>query len=118
MDKLFALFAFLAALAGCDGGRDTLVHRIAGAGQDVLFSRASVQDGVARFECVRSASGTCHYTVLPPGCAPAAPCATGARRYDVVAGQARQVAGLHAFRLCVDVGRVTATCSASDTLGE
>ncbi|AXK72792.1 hypothetical protein DWG18_11220 [Lysobacter sp. TY2-98] len=57
MDKLFALFAFLASLIGCDGGRDTVVHRIVGTGADVLFSRATVQDGVARFDCVRSASG-------------------------------------------------------------
>lgn len=119
MDKLLALFAFLASLIGCDGAGDTVVHRIAGAGADVLLSRASVQDGVARFECVRSASGACHYLVLPQGCATSRDCATRVRRYDVPAGHARQVAGLHAFRLCVDVARRgDAACSASDSLGD
>ena len=102
MDKLLALFAFLASLVGCDGGRDTVVNRIADAGTDVLLSRATVQDGVARFECVRSASGACHYILLPSRCAPESSCAACARRFDVAAGNARQVAGLHAFRLCVD----------------
>lgn len=118
MDKLFALFAFLASLAGCNGGRDAVVHRIASAGTDVLLSRASVQDGVARFECVRSASGTCHYLVLPRGCSGGA-CATEGRRYDVGVGSARQVTGLHAFRVCVDIATPgTAACGSADTLGE
>jgi hypothetical protein len=118
MDKFFALFAFLASLIGCDGGRDTVVHRIAGAGSDVLFSRATVQDGVARFDCVRSASGTCHYLVLPHGCMTGQPCASHADRYDVAAGDSRQVTGLHAFRLCVSTMSGDAACSASDSLGD
>lgn len=117
MDKLFALFAFLASLIGCDGGRDTVVHRIVGSGADVLFSRATVQDGVARFDCVRSASGTCHYLVLPRGCDVGQACATDADRYDVAAGDSRQVTGLHSFRVCVSPSNGDASCSASDTLG-
>ncbi|GAB1596884.1 hypothetical protein [Lysobacter claricitrinus] len=118
MDKLLALFAFIASLAGWDGHRDTVVHRIVGAGADVMFSRATVQDGVARFDCVRSASGTCHYLVLPRGCPNEADCATRVRRYDVASGESRQVTGLHAFRLCVSASaNGTPPCSASDTLG-
>ena len=101
MDKLFALLAFLASLAGCEGARDTLVHRVVDDGTDLLFSRAAVQDGVARLECVRSASGTCHYLLLPRVCATAPACRHDARRFVVAQGESRQVTGLTAFRLCV-----------------
>ncbi|MGY4515075.1 hypothetical protein [Lysobacter sp. HA18] len=117
MDKLFALLAFVASLLGWNGGRDTVVHRIVGSGADALFSRASVQDGVARFDCVRSASGACHYLVLPSGCAAEQDCTTRVRRYDVAAGESRQVTGLHSFRLCVSGAAVGTACSASDSLG-
>lgn len=118
MDKLFAILAFLASLAGCDPGRDTIVHRVVDDGRALLWSRATVEAGVARFECIRSASGECHYLVLPRHCARDARCE--GRRYDVAAGQARQVAGLNAFRLCVS-GEATVAptqCTASDGLGE
>lgn len=118
MDKLLALFAFLASLIGFDGGRDTVVHRVVGAGSEVLLSRASVQDGVARFDCVRSSSGTCHYLVLPRGCPVEDDCASRTRRYDIAAGGSRQVAGLHAFRLCVSATVGNASCTESDSLGD
>lgn len=120
MDKLLALAAFLASLIGCDGGRDTVVHRIAGPAGDLLLSRASVQAGSARFDCVQSASGACHYLVLPPGCVVARTCADRSRRFEVAAGQSRQLIGLHAFRVCVagDARLASAPCSAGDALGD
>lgn len=120
MDKLLALLAFLASLAGCDGGRDTVVHRVAGPAGDVLLSRATVQAGSARFDCVESASGACHYLVLPHGCVVAETCTARSQRFDVAAGQTRQVTGLRAFRVCVsqDTGLASASCSAGDALGD
>lgn len=102
MDKLFALLAFLASLVGCDGARDTIVHRVVSDGTDLLFSRASVQDGVTRLDCVRSASGRCHYLVLPRDCTSISACDGDARRFVVPQGDTRQVTGLTAFRLCVE----------------
>ena len=101
MDKLFALLTFLASLLGCDGARDTIVHRVVSDGSDLLFSRASVQDGVARLDCVRSDSGRCHYLVLPRDCTSMAACGNDARHFVVAQGESRQVAGLTSFRLCV-----------------
>lgn len=111
MDKLIALCCFVLSLFGCDVGGSTFVHRTSANGSDVLYSKAHVQAGVARFECVRSASGQCHYAVYPRDCAQ--PAATGAgpqasrcgaeakQRFAIAAGESRQFAGLRDFRLCV-----------------
>ena len=119
MDKLLALFALLSSLLGCDGGRDTVVHRVTDAGVDLLLSRATIEDGSTRFDCVRSASGACHYVVLPTGCAAPERCPAASRRFDLAAGGSRRIAGLQAFRLCVGGGaRIDASqCTASDRLG-
>ena len=112
MNKLIALCAFVLSLFGCDGGGTTFVHRSSVDGNDALYSKAHVQAGVARFECLRSESGQCHYTVYPRDCAqgPVAPgssavagqCPTEpARRFAVTSGDSRQVAGLRDFSLCV-----------------
>ncbi|TZF86692.1 hypothetical protein [Cognatilysobacter lacus] len=117
MDTLFAVFAFLASLAGFHSGRDTVVHRVVTNGVYLLASRATVEAGVARFECMRSASGRCHYLVLPHDCSDSKAC-TG-RRYDVAVGDVRQVAGLHAFRLCVSGdASAPAQCASSDGLAD
>lgn len=102
MDTLLALLAFLASLFGYGDRHDTVVHRITDGGVDRLLSRATLLEGSARFECLRSASGTCHYLVLPPRCLAPERCAERGRRFDVAAGASRQVAALSAFRLCVD----------------
>lgn len=107
MDKLFALLQFVMALFGVDAGGRTLVDRVVVDGQDLLYSRVHVADGVARFDCVRSSSGRCHYTVLPPGCVEPMPAAMPAcmrhplRRFAVARGDSEQVVGLVAFQLCV-----------------
>jgi hypothetical protein len=108
MNKLLALCCFVLSLFGFDGGGATFVHRVSADGGDVLHSRTHVQAGVARFECLRSESGQCHYTVYPRGCTPAtvAEQATGCtaasvQRFAIAGGDSRQVSGLHDIRLCV-----------------
>ena len=118
MDKLLILVSLLGALFGCDGGRDEVVHRIVVSGHDVLLSRASVRDGQARLDCLRSDSGSCHYLVLPRGCDAGSACAERGAKYDVAAGASRRVAGLRGVRLCV-VGRTgePLQCTTTDRLG-
>jgi hypothetical protein len=110
VDRLTALLYFVLSLLGIDPGGSTLVHRTGAADADALHSRATVQAGVARFECLRSASGRCHYLVLPHDCAPAstpgsaAGCASRpVARFALDDGESRQIAGLQNFRLCVGI---------------
>ena len=101
MSKLIALFQFLLALAGFSSGGTTWTSQVHDQGQ-VLSSRAHAQDGVARFECIDSSSGRCHYTLYPQRCAGADCDAPPLRSFDVARGESRQIAGLSASRLCVD----------------
>ena len=120
--KLMALFYFVLSLFGVDVGGSTFVHRSSANGADILYSKATAQAGVARFECVRSASGQCHYTVYPGDCT-RGPAATrnsdGCRsepvdRFVLADGDSRQIAGLHDFRLCVSAegGEPAPDCAA------
>jgi hypothetical protein len=101
MDKLIVLVALLGALFGCNGGRDEVVHRVVVSGKDVLLSRASLQRDQARLDCLRSASGACHYTLLPRGCASPRACPGKDARYDVAEGASRRIGRVHDARLCV-----------------
>lgn len=110
MNKLIALCYFVLSLYGCDVGGSTFVHRAQTDGADTLHARAVVEGGVARFECLRSASGRCYYTVFPRDCA-SPPAPTGERlarclampveRFAVAEGDSRQVPGLRGIRPCV-----------------
>ncbi|MDR0184399.1 hypothetical protein [Lysobacter arvi] len=104
--KFQALLYFVLSLFGCDVGRSTFVDRIVHDGASTLESRAVVEAGVARFECIRSASGQCHYTLFARDCSAAnaksGSCvSTPIRRFVVADGDTRQIAGLRDFRLCV-----------------
>jgi len=106
--KFQALLYFLLSLFGCDVGRSTFVDRIVHDGATALDSRTVVEAGVARFECLSSASGQCYYTLFPRECATAhakgedAGClAKPIQRFAVADGDTRQIAGLRDFRLCV-----------------
>ncbi|GGK10864.1 hypothetical protein [Luteimonas terricola] len=108
MNKLLALCYFVLSLFGFNGGGATFVHRVSADDGDVLHSRTQVQAGVARFECLRSASGQCHYTVYPRSCTPAMVAAQASgcggvsiQRFVIAGGDSRQVSGLHDIRLCV-----------------
>lgn len=72
MNILIALCCFVLSLFRCDGGAIPFVHRAGADDGDTLYSVAYVQVGGVRIECVRGASGQCHYTLYPRGCAPAA----------------------------------------------
>jgi hypothetical protein len=110
MNPLLAILYFVLSLVGLDAGTSTFVDRSSRDGATTLESHAQVTSGIARFECVRSASGQCHYTVFPRGCAtarrplawPATRCPGNAvERFAVASGASREVAGLTGFHLCV-----------------
>ena len=104
--KFQALLYFVLSMFGCDVGRSTFVDRIVHDGAATLESRAVVEAGIARFECLRSASGQCYYTLFPRDCSASngkdAGCLTKPiRQFAVADGDTRQIAGLRDFRLCV-----------------
>lgn len=112
MNKFIAILSFALSLYGCDVGGNTYVHRSSGADGDVLHSRVVARPGFAEFECLRSASGHCHYTLYARTCPPAAPTpatpmeqesclAEPARRFALASGQSRRIASLTRFRMCV-----------------
>ncbi len=96
------LSPLLLILSACGIGGTSYSNRIGGDGHDALYSKAQVKDGIARFECKASDSGTCHYTLYPDACGGKADCTlVPLQRFSVARGQTRQVAGLDAFRVCV-----------------
>jgi hypothetical protein len=126
MDTLLSILFFLLSLAGVDVGGTTYVTRATSDGATSLESRAEVKSGVARFECIRSDSGRCHYTVLPRECArrggraawPVGRCpAPAVRRFSIEAGKARDIAGLGTFGLCVDSAAGAPCAAAPGTRG-
>ncbi len=117
MNKLIALCSFALSLYGCDVGDSTFVHRVTGYGADTLYSTVTAQSGVARFDCLSSASGQCYYTLFPRDCAAprahasagkrSAYCAAPVERFVVAQGDSRQVPGLPRFRPCVSAQAAT-----------
>ena len=107
MRNLIASVYFLLSLFGCDGGGTTLVTRATVDGTDTLYSETRVTADIARFECIRSASGRCHYTLFPRECASApaqaaSKCvARATEQFTLAAGNHREVVGLSPFDLCV-----------------
>ena len=79
---LLSLFGSLAPASS------TSITRIAGSDGDTLFSKTTLVDGVATFECFASSSGGCHYRVYEEACA-AAP--TAAPAAGAAAGWAQAV---------------------------
>lgn len=109
MRHLLLLCVAVLAIAGCDrpgtGSTSTSVTRVKADGVDTIYSRITVAQGVARFDCIASRSGHCHYLVLDPQCTLDAACdRPPVRRLDVAAGQATEVAGLpQGFKQCVSL---------------
>ena len=114
MRIITSLMSCLLALAGCNEKPSvTTIHHSSANGVDTLFSKTTLREGVATFECFASSSGGCHYRVYEEACAaaPTAAPAAGAaaacdrRTLDAFAldvGTRRQVEGLPAdFRHCV-----------------
>ncbi|HSD16361.1 MAG TPA: hypothetical protein VLC71_03755 [Thermomonas sp.] len=101
MSKLIALLQFLLALSGCSVADATHTNRI-DSDREQLLSKAHVQDGVARFNCVESSSGRCHYTLYPDACNGKSDCQLAPlHRFAVARGESHQIAGLVDFRPCV-----------------
>jgi hypothetical protein len=117
MDKLFALAAFVLSLLGCEPQRSVFEHRTVYDGRDLLHARASVESGVARFECLESATGLCYWTVRRTPCRDAAlPCTEPGTQFALAVDDSRQIAGLARVHLCVaDRAGARASCEA---LGE
>jgi len=110
METLIALICFALSLVGCDIGGTHFIERSNRDGVDLLYSQIDASPGMARFRCLRSASGQCHYTLFPRECVDgAATAAHGAanclaqpiRQFAVAAGGERELSGLPAFKPCV-----------------
>jgi hypothetical protein len=100
----FLLSPLLVILSACGIGGTSYSNRIGDNGHDTLYSKARVEDGVARFHCLESDRGSCHYTLYPAACAGKADCALAPlQRFTVARGEDRQIAGLHDFRVCVAI---------------
>ncbi|MGO1003723.1 hypothetical protein [Lysobacter sp. CA196] len=127
MRNFTALLYYLFALLGCDMGATTIVHRASANGVDIIDSEVRVTDRIAKFECLASQSGQCHYTLFHHDCAavastgaakqPAAdakPCTGQAfERFAMIAGTDKEVIGLEpGFKLCVSAEdqAMTADC--------
>ena len=118
-----ALYAVL-ALFGSDFGSRTIVDRIRVGGSDVLVSKVVTQPALTRFECVRSVTGECYYTLFPRDCAPAT--AATARRcpstpvayFALADGDRHDIVTLPRFRLCVstDAGVARPDCDQAEAL--
>lgn len=89
---LLAALAAL-ALAGCQKSTETAITRTTANGVDTLYSKRTVVDGVARFECMASRSGQCHYLLLDPACRPDAACAKAPIRSFALAVGTTQSSG-------------------------
>lgn len=72
MRKFIAMLCCSYLLAGCDIGGTTIVHRENDGGVDIIHSKVKVDERSARFECIASRSGQCHYRLFRKVC-PQAP---------------------------------------------
>ena len=117
MRNVLALLYYLLAVVGCSGGQITDI-RSETDGRDVLHGRIELRAGVAKFECLASATGQCHFSLFDPSCAdPAATCAKPPERFALAQGATREIVGLPAgFKPCVDtVGEsLRVDCKAAD----
>jgi len=111
MRIITSLMSCLLALAGCDEKPSvTTIHHSSANGVDTLFSKSTLKEGVAKFECFASESGQCHYRVYTEKCPPApapgehpAACArTTLEDFALAPGKTHEIRGLpQDFRQCV-----------------
>ncbi|MFC3552465.1 hypothetical protein ACFOLC_15785 [Lysobacter cavernae] len=105
------VYSLLAMVGFMDGPGTTVVARTTVDGVDQLFSRTEVAPGKAHFQCLRSASGRCHYALFASQCtlsgsttgSAGATCSTRPLdTFDLAIGQTRDLSSLPAdFRQCV-----------------
>lgn len=122
MKFLTGLLYCLLALSGCDSRPSTTsITRASENGIETIFSKTTVVEGVATFQCYTSRSGGCHYRIYeqacggPPASAAAAPGTASAPAPDAAGcrqrtldsfvlgeGRSRRIEGLPvAFGHCV-----------------
>lgn len=124
MDTLLAIVFYALSLFGIDVGSHTRVDRVRSNGADVLYSKVVAQPTLTRFECVRSASGRCYYTVYAPHCSQADPVAkrkpgcASVDRFALARGDARQMSAYPGLRMCVssDAHDAASDCTASEAM--
>jgi len=102
MRNVLALLYYLLAVAGCTGGQVTDIRSDAG-GRDIVHGRIELRAGVAKFICLVSATGVCHFALFDPACVvPSANCDKPPERFALAQGASREIVGLPAgFRPCV-----------------
>ncbi len=120
MRIITSLMSCLLALAGCDEKPSvTTIHHSSANGVDTLFSKSTLKEGVARFECFASESGQCHYRVYTEQCPPApapgehpASCArTTVEDFVLAPGKTHEIRGLpEGYRECVAQQAVGERC--------
>lgn len=123
MRILVSLISFLFTLAGCDPQPGTTTMTFASVdGVEINSTKSRINDdGEARFECLKSATGRCHYLVFVETCAAAkasaadTACTTRVlEQFTLVAGKVKELHGLPAgVRHCLDHEAMpkTAECS-------
>lgn len=110
MRNLIAAVYFLLSLFGCETGSTITVTRSVMDGVEAIHSRTRTMAGIARFECIASASGECHYTLFPRQCASAqGNCTRPIERFVMSTGESREVVGLPTFKACVTRGEAALT---------
>lgn len=117
MKTVFAIIAWTLSLFGVEVGSQVRVDHVRSQGTDVLVSRVVARPTGTGFECVRSASGQCYYTVFADACTPA----TGGKNarcdrqpvdhFALANGGHRQFATLSPMHVCV---RTDATVARPD----
>ncbi|MFL6592376.1 MAG: hypothetical protein ACJ8GK_06680 [Luteimonas sp.] len=114
MKTFLAIIMYSLSLFGIDLGSHIRTDRVRSNGTDVLYSKVVTQPAGTRFECLRSASGQCYYTVIRDDCAslpgkPGTACTPGSPEHFALArGDSRQMASLDTFRLCVSADAAVA----------
>ena len=111
MRILVSLVSFLFTLAGCDPqpGITTMTFTSLD-GVEINSTKSRISGSAARFECLKSASGNCHYLVYVETCATAKisaadkACTTRVlERFTLAAGKMKELHDLPAgVRHCVD----------------
>lgn len=104
MRLLISLVSFLLTLIGCDPKPGITTLTVSSVdGVKINVAQTTIANGVARFECLHSASGRCHYVVFTSNCASSAArdeqatahcSAKVLQRFELKAGATRAVGDL------------------------
>jgi len=102
-----AIILYTLSLFGIDVGSKVRIDRIQDNGTDILYSEVVARSTGTRFECLRSASGQCYYTVFPKECTsatgrPPADCLSKpVQQFALADGDSRQMPSQPSMSMCV-----------------